>query len=147
MNRNVETSIFIHRSATNVISAFLEEEKLTGWWGVDKSLVEKKIGGSYILSWNTSKEGFGYVTTGIIEFLDKNGGLVIDKMIYMNPAKPILGPMTLSINAMDTNDGSEVAVCQYGYQKGPHWDWYYEAVKNTWPQVLGSLKRYLESID
>ncbi len=56
----------------------------------------------------------------------------------------MLGPMTLTIMATQKAAITEVYLCQDGYQDGPDWTWYYEAVKQAWPVVMQELKNYLE---
>jgi hypothetical protein len=127
-----------------VISAFTEQDMLRDWWSVERSLIEKKAGGLYVLAWNIGETGFGYISSGIIQTYDPAGELIIDNLVYMNPGRPLLGPMKLSIRAEEKNDQTGLVLCQDGYRQGEHWDWYYEAVKGAWPVVLEGLKGYLE---
>ncbi|TNE65969.1 MAG: hypothetical protein EP344_02720, partial [Bacteroidetes bacterium] len=62
--RKVETSIEIQAGPDAVIAAFTEPEPLRGWWGVERSLVEKRPGGLYVLAWQISGQGFGYISSG-----------------------------------------------------------------------------------
>jgi hypothetical protein len=39
---------------------------------------------------------------------------------------------------------TKLKLVQGGYQNGDDWDWFYEAVKNAWPNVLEELKMFLE---
>ncbi len=142
--KKVEVAIALRTSPESIISAFTDAESLRGWWGVERMLVEKKTGGVYTLAWNVSEIGFGYVSTGVIKEYDPGGLLVVGNMVYMNPARPMLGPMTLSIRAAGKMELSELYLCQDGYGESPDWDWYYDAVKTAWPEVLNSLKQYLE---
>ena len=65
-------------------------------------------------------------------------------MVYLNPEREILGPMTLTIQAEKNYGDTQVYLCQDGYQYGGDWDWYYEAVKEAWPELMEKLKTYLE---
>ena len=91
------------------------------------------------------RNGFGIVSTGIIKSYIKDKKLVIENFVYLNPKKAILGPMTLTIEAQEKDGMVEVYLCQDGYQTGEDWDWYYEAVKVAWPDVMNTLKEYLET--
>lgn len=142
--KKVEVSIQIKTNPENVIKAFTDSELLKAWWGVEKSLIQKKVGGLYTLAWNVSQNAIGYVSTGIIEKYDPKHELVIRDFAYLNPDKPFLGPMTLTVKTREANGCTDVYLCQDGYQEGAHWDWYFEAVKAAWPEVMKELKEYLE---
>ena len=128
----------------NVIKAFTDPTMLNEWWGVEKSLIHKKNDGLYTIAWSVTEKGMGYVSTGIIKKYDPNYELDIANFVYLMPQKPFLGPMSLTINAVEKNGLTDVHLCQDGYQEGDDWDWYYEAVKEAWPKVMKELKKYLE---
>ena len=112
---------------------------LKDWWNVDKTLIEKKPGGLYTLVWNTPDGGLGYVSTGTITGYDPAKFLKIENMVYLNPDKPFLGPMSLIVKAKRKSKMSELYICQDGYQEGEDWDWYYKAVQEAWPMVIGFI--------
>lgn len=115
------------------------------WWGVEQALIEVKEDGVYTLAWDISSEGFGYISTGRIKDFEPERLLQIDNFVYLNPEKPFLGPMSLMVKTTAKDEGiTELYVCQDGYQSGPVWDWYYDAVKEAWPGVLEKLKNTLE---
>ncbi len=143
--RKVEVKINIRTSPEKVIAAFTNPDMLKEWWFVEKTIIEKKAGGLYTLTWNVTEKGFGYVSTGTIKSYIIDKELVIENFVYLNPIKPLLGPMTLSIKAQEKDGMTEVYLCQDGYQIGEDWDWYYEAVKVAWPDVMNTLKKYLET--
>ncbi len=141
----VEATIDLEVSATEAIRAFIDPKALKGWWGVERCLIEEKTGGLYTLASQITENGFGYVTTGIVESIGPTS-LHIAHMAYFNPQRAILGPMTLAVDATVLGNGRcKLSVKQGGYQSGTaDWDWYYEAVKAAWPQALRGLKGYLE---
>ncbi|MEM7087826.1 MAG: SRPBCC domain-containing protein [Bacteroidota bacterium] len=143
--RKVEVAIAIKSSPEQIISAFTDQKMLQAWWDVEQSLVEKRIGGFYTLTWNVSDKGFGYVSTGLVKAYQPNKLLIVDNLIYLNPEKPFLGPLTLHIEVEASEDTTQLYLKQEGYQSGEDWDWYYEAVTKAWPIVLESLKDYLEN--
>lgn len=145
--RKVEVIENIKVSPDIIIYAFTDTKMLKDWWGVERTLIEKKVGGLYTLAWNISDKAIGFVSTGIIRDYNSKNTLVIDNFVYLNPDKPFLGPMTLTIRAKEKGNISELYLCQDGYQHGTDWDWYYEAVKQAWPTVLQTLKRYLEKAE
>lgn len=122
----------------------MDFDMLNGWWGVEKALVEKREGGVYALVWDISESGFRYVATGIIKSYKADAILEIENYTYLNLNMPIMGPMGLIIEAIVKNNQTELTVTQTGYQSGGDWGWYYDAVKQAWPDVLASLKEYLE---
>ena len=122
----------------------MDFDMLNGWWGVEKALVEKREGGVYALVWDISESGFRYVATGIIKSYKADAILEIENYTYLNLNMPIMGPMGLIIEGIVKNNQTELTVTQTGYQSGGDWDWYYDAVKQAWPDVLASLKEYLE---
>jgi uncharacterized protein YndB with AHSA1/START domain len=143
--RKVEIRSGFNATPSLLISAFTDPEMLRQWWGVERALVETKKGGLYILTWNISQQGFGFVTTGIVQDYDPGGRLVITQLVYLNPARPILGPMSLFIEATRGKDDTAFYLCQDGYGEGADWDWYYEAVSRAWPAVIDKLKTFLDS--
>ena len=143
--RLVAASIEINARPEKILPAFLRQEHLKVWWGVERSLIDAKAGGVYTLAWNISEQGIKYVSTGIIEELIPGEYLMIKNLVYLSPAKKILGPMELEIDLMATDDkATKVGVVQSGYRYGDDWDRYYEAVLTAWPQALEMLKNYLE---
>jgi uncharacterized protein YndB with AHSA1/START domain len=140
----VEAEIIMNASPSLVFNAFTEFEMLKEWWGVERCLIEKKAGGVYSLAWGISESGFRYVLSGTINIYKENEELEISNLVYFNPEKPILGPMSLRIKLGKINNSTRLILVQDGYQTGIDWGWYYEAVKEAWPQVLISLKEYIE---
>lgn len=53
--------------------------------------------------------------------------------------------MKLSVKAFVDGEQSKIELILAGFQEGPDWDWYYEAVKVGWAEALKSLVKYLES--
>jgi uncharacterized protein YndB with AHSA1/START domain len=143
--KKVEVTIDIHAKPGTIISAFTDPESLKGWWGVERTLIDKRPGGVYTLAWQISDKGFGFISTGVIREYVSDSLLIIDNFVYLNPEKSFLGPMTLTIKAKRKGDVSEFYLCQDGYQSGKDWDWYYEAVKEAWPIAAQALKKYLET--
>jgi hypothetical protein len=91
---------------------------LKDWWGVERTLIEKKVGGIYTLAWNISDKSIGFVSTGIIREYKTKNTLVVDNFVYLNPDKPFLGPMTLTIRAKEKSNISEIYLCHDGYLTG-----------------------------
>ena len=121
--RKVETTRDIHTSPERVISAFTGPAMLWDWWGVERTLIDKKVGDIYRLTWNISDKGFGYVSTGIIKSYRSNEELIIKNYAYLNPEKSILGPMSLIINVKQKDNISEIYLCQDSYRSGEDWGW------------------------
>lgn len=143
--RKVEVNLLINATPEKIIDAFVNAERLKEWWHVEQSLIEPKIGGLYTLVWQISDQGFGYVSSGQIVSYDPLSELVIDNFVYLNPTKDLLGPMSLTVRVKPIESGTELYLCQDGYQSEGDWDWYYEAVKQAWPDLLNSFKSYIES--
>ena len=143
--RKVELSIKIATNPEKIISAFVNPKMLSDWWDVERSFIELKPGGIYSLAWKVTESGFGYISTGIIKEYNAKENLIIEKLVYFNPEHPILGPMKLSVEANQQGGETELKICQEGYQDGQAWDWYYEAVSHAWPEVIKTIKNYLET--
>jgi uncharacterized protein YndB with AHSA1/START domain len=79
--RKVEVKINIRTSPEKVIAAFTNPDMLKEWWFVEKTLIEKKSGGLYTLTWNVTDKGFGYVSTGIIKSYITDKELVIENFL------------------------------------------------------------------
>jgi len=144
--RNVEASISINKSPTLVLSAFTEYKHLKIWWNVERALIDLKKGGLYALVWGISDKGMKYISTGIIGEYLSDCQLRIDQLVYFNPERPILGPMQLLIMTTPENGKTTLSIIQSGYQYGKDWDWYYEAVKEAWPQTVLRIKSYVEGL-
>lgn len=142
--KKVEVNLQIAAKPKNVIKAFTDPAMLNEWWGVEKTLIQEKIDGLYTIAWDVTAKGMGYVSTGIIKKYDPDRELVITNFVYLSPEKPFLGPMGLTIRAVEKNGLTDVYLCQDGYQEGDDWDWYYQAVKEAWPNVMQEFKKYLE---
>lgn len=144
--RKVENSIAINVKPSKIFASFLDPKMLRDWWGVERTMIEAKKGGNYALVWGVTKSGFSYITTGVISAYEENSLIEIDNFLYFNPTMNILGPTTLRIEIDQSENETSLTVCQSGYQRGGEWDWYYNAVYESWPSVLISLKNYLEKI-
>jgi len=103
--RAVSNSIHLPMDPESAIGLFLDENHLQGWWRVEGCLVEPRAGGVYTLAWEVTPEGLGYVTSGIIEEVGA-GILRIGSVVYLNPRRPILGPMTLAVTAKTIAGGA-----------------------------------------
>lgn len=143
--RRVEATIDLSVPSARAIGAFLDPAALASWWRVERSLIEPRPGGLFAVTWAVKPTGFGYMTTGVIGALDPERSLRIDHYTYFHPERPILGPMTLTVDARDGGSGCRLTVVQDGYRDGEHWDWYHAAVEGAWPRVLEDIKRHLET--
>ncbi|MBL7742621.1 MAG: SRPBCC domain-containing protein [Chitinophagaceae bacterium] len=144
--RNIESDIVIAVSPEKAIRAFTDAALLKGWWGVEMSLIELKLGGIYTLAWAITGQGIKYVSTGIIKEYDYAGLLHIEKYIYLNAERSFLGPQELKIKAISSGTGCKLFLTQGPYPENIHadWDWFYETVTDAWPKVLVTLKTFLE---
>lgn len=128
-----------------VLKVFVEHEHLKNWWGVSRSLIDVKKGGLYSLTWQRNDKCVDYVSSGIITEYLPGCQLKIEKMVYINPQRPILGPTELLVLTTPLDQTTtELTVLQAGYQSGPDWEWYYQTVLKAWPEVLSKIKAYLE---
>ncbi len=143
---NVEVHIKINVLPNRVIEAFVNPELLGKWWGVERAFIEPREGGVYTLNWGISEQGIKYISTGIIASYDPEEHIHIDRYMYINPERPILGPLHLTVHASPVAGGSMVHLTQgpYPQHAGAHWDWYYKVVKEAWPKVMEGLKAHLE---
>ena len=144
--KKVEVTTLIQATPETIISAFTQPDMLRDWWSVERTLIDKRTGGLYTLAWNVTDQGIGFVSTGIIREYQPDQVLVIENLVYLNPDRSFLGPMTLTVKTRVNGGKTEIYVCQDGYQEGPDWDWYYDAVRQAWPITVQTLKNYLEGI-
>jgi uncharacterized protein YndB with AHSA1/START domain len=142
--RKVEASITIDKPPSLVMSVFTEFKHLRNWWNVERALIDLRKGGVYALVWGISSQGMNYVSTGIIGEYQHECQLRIDQWLYLNPQRPILGPMELLIMTTPENGKTVLTIVQRGYQQGEDWNWYYEAVKQAWPELITVIKDYAE---
>ena len=142
--RKLDFKIDIHAEPQIVLRAFIDESMLRNWWNVERSLIQPRNNGLYILAWKISESGFGYITSGRINTYNPGSLLLIDKVCYMNPERPLLGPMRIRIRVKPSQGMTRLMIRQSGYGKGMDWDWYFLAVKEAWPAVLVQLKGLLE---
>jgi hypothetical protein len=145
--RTVQASIMTSSAPERALAAFLDPGDLRSWWGVGRALVQPHKGGLYALAWGVTTETFAYITTAVVGEYEPGRLLRLDNYTYFNPARPILGPMSLTVRArIEGAGGACIEVIQDGYGDGPDWDWYYEAVRGAWPMALGALRDYLAHI-
>jgi uncharacterized protein YndB with AHSA1/START domain len=142
--REVRAEIEVAAAPQAVLSAFTEVDAMREWWGVDRGLVEHRVGGVWALTWEVTEKGFRYAQTGVIQALRPGELLHIGSLLYLSPERPILGPMELTVAVVPQEPFSRLTVFQTGYQEGADWDWYYNAVTEAWPRTLPLVKQYLE---
>jgi len=144
--KSVLCKLEINVSPETGIRAFTDPAMLGAWWGVDRAFIECKPGGIYTLAWKISDAGFKYISTGVIREYVPARLLHVGDYMYLNPERPFLGPIELTVKADPLPGGCLLELEQGPYPEGagPDWDWYYEVVKNAWPRVLPDLKNYLE---
>lgn len=142
--RTVEASIEIAGSPSAAIDAFLTDEGLSGWWAVSRSLVERRVGGVWSISWDDwGEEKTQHAWTGVIETLTPTR-VVIGHLVMNEPNRPLFGPLTLEIRATPSGEGSRVTVYHGGYRRGDDWDWMHDTVIAGWDHVLGDLRAWFE---
>ena len=140
--RTVEATIEVEATPSEVIDAFLDPDGLSGWWLVSRSLVERKIGGVWSISWDDwGEDKTQHAWTGVIETLTPTR-VVIARLVMNEPVRPLFGPLTLEIAAEPIAGGSRVTVRHGGYRSGPDWDWMHDAVVKGWDHVLGDLQAW-----
>lgn len=145
--RLVEASIDLDLEPQEVLDVFIKHEHLKAWWGVNRSLIELKRGGLYTLVWQDREQCVEYVSSGIISEYLPACQLKVKDLVYINPQRPVLGPMELLVMTTPADEGTtQLTVIQSGYQYGPDWDWLYESVQRAWPEVLKQIKKYLQTI-
>jgi hypothetical protein len=81
---------------------------------------------------------------GIIHSYQAGEYLHIEKVLYFHPDYMIFGPMDLNVAVKTAGNGTLLTVRQDGYQSGPEWDWYYQAVLTAWPEAIKLVKKYCE---
>ncbi len=147
MKRFVQTEIRIRSSAEEILDHFIDPAKLNGWWGVEDTFIQPRDGGLYTLVWGKSQYGARYVSSGQIKFLNPREFLHLEKLLYFNPHKPIIGPTSLNYDVEEHNAYSILRIKQSGFEKGGYWDWYYQVVQASWPDALTLLKKFIEKQD
>lgn len=144
MKRFIQSEIRINAAKEEILNAFLDPLHLANWWGVNKAYVEKKDGGLYTLAWMPTGQGYKFVSTGQINTYSKRSHLHLEKMLYLNYERPILGPFTIQYNVEERDGYNILSVKQNGFSKEPHNEWLYENSKDGWAQALILVKNYLE---
>lgn len=129
-----------------MMSLFTEFTHLRNWWKVERALIDLRNGGLYTLVWGISPHGMNYVSTGIIGEYQRDCQLRIDQWLYLNPQRSVLGPMQLLMTTTPESGRTTLTIVQSGYQQGEDWDWYYDAVKNAWPQLITVIRDYAERL-
>jgi uncharacterized protein YndB with AHSA1/START domain len=140
--RSVETTRIISASPEEVLDAFIDDTGLKGWWKVSRSLVERKQGGVWSITWDDwGEEKTQHAWIGVIEELTPNR-LLIGNLVMMEPDMPLFGPMQLEISVEPAAGGTSVTVSHRGYRYGDHWDTMFELVINGWDHVLGDMETW-----
>lgn len=140
--RSVETTTTISASPEELLNAFLDDDDLKAWWKVSRSLVERKQGGVWSITWDDwGPEKTQHAWIGVIEELTPDR-LVVGHLVMIEPDMPLLGPMQLEITVKPAGSGSALTVSHRGYRYGEHWDAMYDAVVQGWDHVLGDLEAW-----
>ena len=66
-----------------------------------------------------------YISTDTNKTFEPRGLLEIENFLYVNPEKPIFGPMSVKIHARLNGKQTSVYLCQDGFQEGVDWDWHF----------------------
>ncbi len=138
------SELSINAPAKKVVAAFLDIRAMREWWGIERGLVEPRSGGVWALTWDRSESGFRYINTAIVAAYRPGELLHLQKLLYLNPDRVVLGPMELRIWAEEHSNYTNLTVQQDGFGEGDDWAWYYDTVHRAWPVALKLLKRYLE---
>ncbi len=142
--RTVETTRIISASPDEVLEAFLDEGDLEAWWKVSRSLVERKQGGIWSITWDDwGEEKTHHAWIGVIEELTTNR-LLVGHLVMIEPDMPLFGPMQLEISVKPTGRGTSLTVSHRGYRDGEHWDKIYQLVVNGWDHVLGDMEAWAQ---
>ncbi|TDJ32729.1 MAG: SRPBCC domain-containing protein [Gammaproteobacteria bacterium] len=142
--RSVEATTTISARPEEVLDAFLDDDALKAWWKVSRSLVERKAGGIWSITWDDwGPEKTQHAWIGVIEEITPDR-LVVGHLIMIEPDMPLLGPMQLEITVKPDDGGSVLAVSHRGYGYGDHWDSIYEAVVQGWDHVLGDMEAWVQ---
>lgn len=146
MKKNVSAEIRIKSKVSTIINAFVDPSILKEWWATASVYIEQKDGGLYTLSWLKSDAGIKFILTGRINLLNKRSHLYLEDVLYINAERPILGPTKIKIEVNEKSSYSIVKISHTGFGKTDEWDWYYNLMLDSWPQVLVFLKQYLEKV-
>ena len=139
-SRTVETTRIISASPGEVLDAFLDNSDLKAWWKVSRSLIERKEGGIWSITWDDwGEEKTQHAWIGEIDELTSNR-LVVSRLVMIEPDMPLLGPLQLEISVESVEGGTSLTVSHHGYRYGDHWDKIYDLVVNGWDHVLGDLE-------
>ncbi|HEX9792700.1 MAG TPA: SRPBCC domain-containing protein [Planctomycetota bacterium] len=143
--RKFSRSQIIQATPQRILDALLDLDDLRRWWGVADGLVQREKGGVYALAWDGSEHGYRYVTSGVVQSFLPGRRVRIQKLVYVSPEQPVLGPMKLGFSVVVRPEGTRVSVRQEGFGEGPDWDAHLESTKKGWREALRELKAYLES--
>jgi uncharacterized protein YndB with AHSA1/START domain len=141
----VQATVWLPVDPDTALRQFVDTEALRAWWGVAHALVEPTPGGVWTVGWERSSGGYRYITTGTISRYEPGAELEIERVVYVHPEQPMLGPMKLRVSVERESEGTRLTVRQDGYQSGPAWDWYHAAVTEGWPAALELLQRHLHA--
>jgi hypothetical protein len=144
--REVRAAIGLPCAPEEALRLFLDPQWMRGWWGVSRALVEPHAGGAWTAAWEDGQGHYAYVSSGTVCEYVPGLRLLIERLVYMSPGRPILGPMRLEVYAESLDAGSQLTVRQTGYGDGEHWDWYYAAVVSGWPQALAFARQFMDSL-
>ncbi len=140
--RTVETTRVISATPAEVLDAFLDETDLQAWWKVSRSLVERKQGGVWSITWDDwGEDKTQHAWIGVIEELTPDR-LLVGHLVMIEPDMPLFGPMQLEIRVQPADGGTSLTVSHRGYRYGEHWDRIYQLVVNGWDHVLGDMQTW-----
>jgi len=144
-DRAVRAEIQIGVRALAVTRALTEFERLKEWWGVDRVLIDERADGPWTLTWlPTDAEPARGVLCGTIRSLRHSSHLHVQRLVFISPDRPILGPFSLTFEARERGTSTQLSVVQEGFGAGDDWDWYRSLVADSWPRDLEALRTCLE---
>jgi len=142
---SVRAEIDIHARPMAITHALTDVAQLKQWWNVDQRLVDERADGVWAVRWNApDADCDGAVLSGTIRSLRHSSHLHLQRMVYVSPGRPILGPLSLTFEVREQGTSTRLTMLHEGFGNTPDLAWYREISAASWPRDLVRLKDHLE---
>ena len=148
--REYTHSLSIAAPPAAVLDAFFDQEALSAWWNVTRSLCVARPLGSYAVEWTPTewrddilgRLGGAFRGT-VIEFKPGREFFIADAFWLPPDGEPI-GPMAFEARCSVAGRQTVLYVRQSGWEQSPRWTRYYDILGTGFTLALEELKRYVE---
>jgi uncharacterized protein YndB with AHSA1/START domain len=148
--RELNQSLTINAPPAVVLDAFFDEEALTAWWNVRRSLCVPRPLGSYAIEWESTEwrddvlGRLGGTFRGTVMEFSPGREFFVADAYWLPPDGEPIGPMALQVTCTMHGIATVLHLRQSGWNASPRWSRYYDVITTGLALSLEELKAYVE---